>query len=50
MVDKKQAADSYGLLKMEINEWISTYGFLLEEKRENYKSEKENGRGGKVYI
>ena len=44
MVDKKQAADSYGLLKMEIN------GFLLEEKRENYKSEKENGRGGKAYI
>ncbi len=26
MVDKKQAADSYGLLKMEINEWISTWG------------------------
>jgi hypothetical protein len=24
MVDKKQVADSYGLLKMEINEWIST--------------------------
>jgi len=24
MVDKKQAADFYGLLKMEINEWIST--------------------------
>jgi len=24
MVDKKQAANSYGLLKMEINEWIST--------------------------
>ena len=24
--------------------------FLLEEKRENYKSEKENGRGGKAYI
>ena len=30
MVDKKQAADSYGLLKMEINEWIST-GFYDEE-------------------
>lgn len=25
-------------------------GFLLEEKGENYKSEKENGRGGKAYI
>lgn len=45
MVDKKQAADSYGLLK-----WKSTNGFLPEEKRENYKSEKENGRGGKAYI
>mgnify|MGYP001749631362 CR=1 FL=1 len=25
-------------------------GFLLEEKGENYKSEKENGRGGKAYC
>ena len=26
MVDKKQAADFYGLLKTEINEWVSTRG------------------------
>lgn len=45
MVDKKQAADFYGLLKTE-----TMNGFLPEEKRENHKSEKENGRGGKAYI
>lgn len=45
MVDKKQAADFMVYWKRK-----SMNGFLPEEKRENHKSEKENGRGGKAYI